>query len=239
MNVFTFTTRLFIAALLYLGCPGGLNAANLFGGNGKPDNIFVASPVLPAALKRVVVLPLAHQDAQADLSSGCDLLDPILQAELIKTKRFEMIAASPKTIQELTGQARWTGEEVLPPDFFGSLQRVYGCDAVLFCELTTYHAYPPLLIGWRMKLVDVSTQKIIWAADVVFDASDPAVSQSAEAYQKQQQGVDKPVSLLNRMWTWIDRRSQPATDDQWTILNSPRYFGEFAATKLFDTLPQR
>ena len=127
----------------------------------------------------------------------------------------------------------------MPPDFFGSLQRVYGCDAVLFCELTTYHAYPPLLIGWRMKLVDVSTQKIIWAADVVFDAGDPAVSQSAEDYQKQQQGIEKPVSLLNRMWTWIDRRAQPATDDQWTILNSPRYFGEFDATKLFETLPQR
>ena len=33
MNVFTFTTRLLIAAMLYLGCPGGLDAANLFGGS--------------------------------------------------------------------------------------------------------------------------------------------------------------------------------------------------------------
>jgi len=52
--------------------------------------------------------------------------------------------------------------EILPPDFLDSLQRVYGCDAVLFCELSTFRAYAPLAVGWRMKLVDVRTRQILW-----------------------------------------------------------------------------
>jgi hypothetical protein len=187
----------------------------------------------------VVLLPLAHEEAQAELVSGCEMLYPVLQAELDKTKKFEVVTASPKTIQGLTGQASWTGGEVLPADFFGSLQRVYGCDAVLFCQLTAFHAYPPLMIGWRMKLVDASTQKIIWAADVVYDASDLAVSKSAEQFQKEQEGAAKPQTFFRRVLTWLDRRSEPVTDEPWAVLNSPRYFGQFSAAKLLQTLPAR
>lgn len=216
-----------------------LNGTSLFAEDAKPDNVYISSPVLPTSLKRVVILPLAHEDSQAELSGGCEMLYPVLQSELVKTKRFEVIPASPETIQGLTGQSSWTGTEILPADFFGSMQRVYGCDAVLFCELSAFHAYPPLMIGWRMKLVDVSTQRIIWAADVIYDASDPVVTKNAEDFEKQQEGVEKPVSLIKRLLTWFDRRAEPVTDQPWTILNSPRYFGQFTAEKLLQTLPER
>jgi hypothetical protein len=215
-------------------------ASSVFGDTAKlDDNVFVSAPVLPASLKRVLLLPLAYEDSQAELSSGCEMLYPVLQAELIKTKRFEVVTASPQTIQGLTGQAGWTGGEVLPVDFFSSLQRVYGCDAVLFCELTSFRAYPPLMIGWRMKLVEVSTQKILWSADVVYDASDSAVTKSAQEFQKQQEGIERPKTFFRRVWTWLDRRAEPVTDDPWTVLNSPRYFGQFSAAKLLQTLPER
>jgi len=220
-------------------CVVCFNGAGVLGGDAQSDNVYSSSGLLPATLKRVVVLPLAHEDPSADLESGCETLSPVLLSELIKTKKFEVVAANPRTIQGLTGQPTWTGAEVLPTDFLASLQRLYGCDAVLFCQLSTYHAYPPLVIGWRMKLVDVSTQKIIWAADMVFDAGDPAVSKSAEAYQKQQQGAEKPSTFLKRVWIWLNRQPEPATDDQWTILNSPRYFGEFSTSTVLQTLPKR
>jgi hypothetical protein len=240
MKMFTLTKSLRGRAALFAFCAVLLNGGSLFGGDTKPgDNVFVSSPLLPASLRRVVLLPLAHENSPAELSSGCEMLGPVLQAELIKAKKFEVVTASPKAIQNLTGQAAWTGAEVLPADFFGSLQRVYGCDAVLFCQLTAFRAYPPLLIGWRMKLVDVSTQKVIWAADEVYDASDLAVSKRAQEFQKQQEGADKPQTFFRRVWTWLDRRSEPATDEPWTVLNSPRYFGQFSAAKLLQTLPER
>jgi hypothetical protein len=96
-----------------------------------------------------------------------------------------------------------------------------------------------MVIGWRMKLVDISTQKIIWAADTVFDAGDPGVCKDAEAYQKHQQGAEKPSTFFRRVWTWLNRYPEPASDDQWTILNSPRYFGEYSASTLLQTLPKR
>jgi len=220
-------------------CAVGLNSGELLCGAPAADNVFTAADSLPVTLKRVLVLPLAHEDSPSELSSGCEMLAPVLEAELIKTKKFEVVAASPNDIQALSGQPTWSGAEILPPDFFGSLQRVYGCDAVLFCQLSTFHAYPPLVIGWRLKLVDLTTQKIIWATDVVYDAGDPAVSKSAEAYQKQQQGTSKPSTFFRRVVTWLNREPEPATDDQWTILNSPRYFGEFTASTLLQTLPKR
>ncbi len=239
MNAFILTQKWRAAAAGCLLCAVLFNGLNLFAGDAPPDNVFTASAILPASLKRVAILPLAHEDSPNDLAAGCEMLYPVLQAELIKTKKFEVVAASPKTVQGLTGQSSWTGGEVLPADFFSSLQRVYGCDAVLFCELSAFHAYPPLTIGWRMKLVDVSTQKIIWSADVVYDASDPAVSKRAQDFEKQQEGTEKPASFFRRIVTWLDRRSEPATDQPWPVLNSPRYFGQFTTEKLLQTLPER
>jgi hypothetical protein len=103
-----------------------------------------------------------------------------------------------------------------------------------------FHAYAPLATGWRMKLVDVATKKIIWAADVVFDASDPAVAKSAEQFQKQQQNVHgETKSLFKNLVRVADRQPASALDDQWVMLNSPRHFGQFAAIKLLQTLPER
>jgi len=231
--------RLGRAAGIIVFCTLCLGGASLFGADPQPDNVYTSPGSLPATLKRILILPLAHDHSAADLSSGCELLCPVLRSEIIKTKKFEVVSADAKTMQGLTGQSDWTGTEALPSDFFGSLQRVYGCDAVLFCELSTFHAYPPLAVGWRLKLVDLSSQKIIWATDVVFDAGDPSVCKSAEAYQRRQQGMEQPTTFFKRVWIWMNRQPEPVTDEQWTVLNSPRYFGEFSAATLLQTLPKR
>jgi hypothetical protein len=38
---------------------------------------------------------------------------------------------------------------------------------------------------------------------------------------------------------YADRQPPSALEDQWAILNSPRYFGQFSAVKLLQTLPAR
>jgi hypothetical protein len=240
MNLLIFAQRFFLAAIIFIGGAPLANAVTLFGDDARPDNIFLAAPVLPATVKRVLMLPLAHAEAQTTLASGCETLSPVLQEELIKTKKFEVVMADPKTLQNATGRLNWTGTEILPTNFFSSLQRVYGCDAILFCELTAFRAYAPLTIGWRLKLVEVSTQKIIWAADVVFDASDPVVSKSAQEFQKLQQGTqEKPKNLFKQAVAFLNREPVPAADEPWKVLNSPRYFGQFSVIKLLLTLPER
>jgi hypothetical protein len=158
--------RIFIKRLLVISmfCIFGISrveCADSPDQNLQIKNIFRSSPSLPATLKRVLILPLACETKPVDLTGGAEILNPVLQAELVKTKKFEVVAASSGTLQNLTGKLTWNGAEILPSDFFDSLRRFYGCDAVLFCQLTVFRAYEPLAVGWRLKLVDAQTQKII------------------------------------------------------------------------------
>lgn len=222
-SVSSLATCVLLAAMLTLlaGCETpGVVAVDLSAPY-QPDNVFLAAPKLPADVKRVAVLPLACDGQQTDLTAGCDALGPILAAELTKTKRFEVIQVSPEELWRLTGRADWTGEEVLPADFLNSLKKEYGCDAVLFCQLTEFRAYPPLAVGWRLKLVDISLQKTIWAGDEHFDAGQPAVIAAALRYQQQEQ-----------------RQFGDDTTD-WLAVTSPRWFGQYSVASLLDTLPAR
>src|ERR1700685_3670440 len=176
---FLIAIRLLVVCVVLMSCAGLVRGAGLFEQNSRPENVFSSSSILPADVKRVIELPLACEESRGDLSDGRESLDSILQTELIKTKKFELVSLNARLLKSFTGRSSWTGAEVLPDDFFDSLQRVYGCDAVLFCQLTVFRAYAPLAVGWRMKLVDVHTQKIIWAVDEVFDAGDPAIARSA------------------------------------------------------------
>jgi hypothetical protein len=204
------------------------------------QNTFVSSSELPVDLRRVVILPLASDTFNSPLSDGCQMLGPVLQAELIKTGKFEVVSADPETLRNCTGRLSWTGEEALPPNFFDSLKQFYGCDAVLFCELTTFRASPPLAIGWRLKLADVKSGKIIWAADEIYDANDSNVRKAAQLYEKREQPHQSLVFHIYSFLAWcINTPTRTALDDQWNILHSPRYFGQFSADQVLKTLPQR
>ena len=187
----------------------------------QSDNAFQVSPNLPADLRRVAVLPLVWEGTQSDLSQGAEVLGPLLLSELGKTKKFEIVSISPGELRSLTGRQSWTGAEILPADFFDSLQRVYGCDAVLFCQLSTFRAYAPLVVGWRMKLVDARTGQILWAVDKIFDAEQPGVLRQARHFH------------IGGQWVI----SNPAND--WQVENSPRQFGQFALAQALSTLPNR
>lgn len=223
-------------------CAGG-NSWNAFADDpagARAANVYVSSPVLPTGLKRVVVLPLAYDGSSQDLAAGCQTLTPILQAQLVKAARFESVAATPETVRSCTGRLSWTGEEVLPADFYSGLKNAYGCEGVLFAQITEFRASPPLAIGWRLKLVDASNGNILWAADEIFDAANLAEAQAAQGYEKSQQPHHNFAYNVYTFAAWcIHVPVRSALDDQWNILNSPRYFGEYSATKLLETMPQR
>jgi hypothetical protein len=172
-------------------------------------------------LQRVAVLPLAANGPGTDLSEGCGLLQPALLAALVRAEKFEVVSVHPEDLRVSSGRAAWTGAEPLPKEFFDSLRREYGCDAVLFCELTVYHPYAPLAIGWRLKLADARTRKIIWAADEVFETGQP------EAFWKAWQ-------------FWLNDDQLAAQESvRWRLASSPRQFGGFTAAKILSRLPAR
>jgi hypothetical protein len=187
----------------------------------RPNNVFAFPAKLPLEFRRVAVLPVAAGATESSLADGSAALGPVLYDQLVKTKRFEVVSVDPASLRRGTGQSAWAGTETLPTDFLGFLRREYDCDGVLFAELTSYHAYAPLAIGWRLKLVDARSGQIIWAADEVFDATQPSVQRAAERFENQ-----------HIHWPFVH-------EENWQALNSPRQFGRYAIATLLGSLPGR
>jgi hypothetical protein len=242
---FLTTAPLFISCLLLGRMPA------LAGGSGPTPppapvaltqigNVYASASQLPVELRRIVMLPPACGAFSGPLSDGCQMLGPVLQAELIKTGKFEVVAADPETLRNCTGALGWTGEETLPSDFFAGLKQFYGCDAVLFCHLTEFRSSAPLAIGWRLKLVDAKTGAILWAADEIYDAKNAQVAKAAQHFERLQQPHQSALYHIYSFLGWcINTPERSALDDQWNILHSPRYFGEFSVAQLLKTLPDR
>ena len=207
-----------LSVLLGSGCMGGFAGRET---KNSTANVYRAAVALPATLRRVAVLPLTTDSIDLTMAEGRDVLQPVLFTELSKTREFELVFVSPAQLRAVTGRAEWNAEETLPLDFFARLHEAFGCDAAIFCRLGRFRAYPPLAVGWDLKLVDGNQRKVVWAIDEVFDAGDPAVVSAARDYYERGVHTDAPLA------------------DPSSILLSPRRFGQYAASAALSTLPSR
>ncbi|MCF7668394.1 MAG: hypothetical protein K9N48_01295 [Verrucomicrobia bacterium] len=215
-----------IAGLLGLLVLAGCRAPQfvrdpIIGAGYTPTNVLSNTVPIPEDLRRVAVLPLTTWSDSAIATSGKEAMSPILRAELVQVPTFEFIFITEDKLFELTGKRIWMAEERLPQDFFTGLENETGCDAVMFCHLTQYHPYKPIIIGWRMKLIDSESLRHWWAIDEAFDAGEAAVMNSARRFYYSDMQVGSP--LPNSM----------------AILDSPRRFGTYTLDAVFDTMPAR
>ena len=185
----------------------------------RPINVH-AEP-LPAHLRRAVLLPLAESPATAALDGGAEHLFPVLQMELQKLRAFEVVVVTPQQLQQWTGRRAWRADEALPGNLLTRVREETGCDGVVFATLTAFRAYPPLAIGWNLRLIDLETGDVVWAVDEVLDAGAQPVIRAARDYSAAQ--IDLPRGA----------------DDGSAVLHSPRRFGQFAAATLVGTLRPR
>jgi hypothetical protein len=210
------------AVLALTGCHTIATPRDVVRGKGyQPQNIYSESPTLPKNIRRVVVLPLTGDENDAVMNEGRTTLAPILVSELIKTKKFEVVTPDAAFLKNRAGRMEWAGEGTLPPDFFALLHENTACDAVLFARLTVYRAYPPLAIGWRLRLVNAETGKTIWAADEIFNGGEPSVNNGARRHQL------------------TEDREPSGAPSEWFVQNSPSKFGQYTAACLLATLPAR
>lgn len=187
----------------------------------SPANIYLPAG-LPDDLRRVALLPMTVPADSGEAEDGRTTMESALQQEIMKANRFELIVVTPAQMRQWTGKALWTAEEKLPPDFFSTVREHTSCDGILFARVTRFRAYPPLTVGWSMKLVyGAAPHRILWAADEVFDAGQPAVVNAATTFAKRNAAGSEHLS------------------DGWSVLHSPRRFSQYAANALVATLPPR
>ena len=209
-----------LAALLGLaGCvlpdPDDL----VLGAQFRPTNVHVEKRRLNPVLRRVAVLPLTSELSGSAANNAREEVETALRNAMKGTQRFEVVWLSPTEVRESTGRGDWSVLEELPADFFTRLQGRSGCDAVLFARLTRYEPYPPLAVGWHLKLVGSPTPQVLWELDEVFDAREPGVANAARRFQQSNRTVG----------------AGPA--DSRVVLSSPRRFVAYAANATFLTLP--
>jgi hypothetical protein len=201
-----------LALALATGCTTATASTKAF----VPSN-HSGDAVMPATVRRVVLLPLAGAGV-APPASLADL-DPVVAAALQQQNRFEVIALSRDTCRRLFGSEELASVSALPPEFLAAVQHEYAADAVLFVDVTVFRAYRPLEIGFRAKLATVRDVRLVWVFDNLFSAADPAVVNSARRHVLTGGLPDIPADL------------SPA------VVQSPSRFAAYAAEAMFATLP--
>lgn len=187
----------------------------------RPVNYRLAPGGFPAEFRRVAVLPLTSNPQEPMAGDGVVTLETVFLGELRRRAVFEVVTVTKEELRAWTGQSTWRQEEPLPADFLSRIRQHTGCDGVLFAHLAVYRPYPPLAVGWRLRLVEHAQGRSLWETDEVFDAGSAEVIRAAQVYARQQQ-------------------NQPATDlDSLAVLNSPRRFGQYTAAALCALLPGR
>jgi len=210
-----------VAAAVLCGC-AGLEASSRHRALGpgpvyQPTNFFCAVAALPAHLRRVAVLPISVADGDWEAATGRDALREVLVAELGKAQRFEVVAVSSRQMRALSGREALRPDEAVPAELLRQLRTQLGCDGALFVHLQPYRPYPPLKLGWNLKLADLHTRQILWAADEVFDASEEPVARAALRYAHQHDANQ--------------------TDDT-LVLTAPRRFAQYTLATLLARLPR-
>jgi hypothetical protein len=140
---------------------------------------------LPANLQRVVVLPLVPGRGNRMTERGVPLIKQTFIDEFSRARIFDVVTLSPGHLEQLVGVRALHADSPLPKNFLETIQKGTVCEAVLFAELTTYRAYPPVAIGWKLHLFDLKTEKLLWAVDEVFDTGRAPVANALRRHMRQ------------------------------------------------------
>ena len=205
----------------------------------KPSNIYCRAPVIPSDIRRVALLPVSTTTDEAFLQTGAETLEPIVYAELVKTKKFEIVPVTRQQMKEWTGRTLWKTDEALPPDFFKKIGKATACDAVMFAQLTRFQPYQPIAVGWKLNLIQTATTVVTDPLNAT-NAADPITNVRSSTFWSVDEVLDSgdpSVSLASRRYYRAHLRNDAPAADVSTMASSPTRFGQYALYSLLATLP--
>lgn len=209
-------------ALMASGCQTAPKISDIvIGPDYEVSNYHHPAPSLPPEIRRIAVLPITSSAHDAQAGQGKEHLQEIVRSELDKMGRFEAVYIAPEQLKRWSGRENWRAEDVIVKSTLDKLGAETGAQGILFVHLSNYSPYPPLLIGWKMKLARLDTMEILWALDEVFDAGQESVSNSARRFSKHRVPVN------------------PVLADSRTVLISPAMFARYSLTASLATIPAR
>lgn len=168
-------------------------------------NVAHQSPRKP--VMRVVVFPLTSWD-ESIATTDLQALTQCFRERLLTKTCFECIF-----VNEWPEENCLTG---LSQAFLEKWRKDYDADGLLWVGLTHYAPYVPLKLGVRAQLLEISTARILWMVEELFDSQDDRVERHVKDFQTQ-----NTFETLNNLGQL-----------------SPRFFGTYVADKIWSTLPR-
>ena len=77
----------------------------------------------------------------------------------------------------------------------GSIRETLNCDGVLLGTITEFKPYPHMVLGLRLRLLDLRDGELLWALEQIWDITDKTTEYRIKDYYKTQKKDD---SRLNR-----------------------------------------
>jgi hypothetical protein len=206
--------RLCLPAALLLGLLGGCASG--------PNDPMAGSYYLnlhkePRALGRVALVELDNMSTYPEISRDAT---EALFLELQKKQLFSLARVS-------QDDPAWPAlrENLDSPQGLQTLLEVrerLKCNGLLVGTVTEYRPYPRLVLGLRLKLLDLTDSRLLWGLEQVWDSSDRSMQKRIQAYFKRPLGLG-PVPLREQV-----------------VVMSPLEFVRFAAYETAQTLePKR
>ena len=184
-------------------------------------NVYKTPEGLGPHIKRVAMMPLTSGRGNRNAERGVHQMQVVLTEEFSRNRVFDIVTVTPDRLQRIFGRRAIYADEPLPHDFLQTLQRETGCQAVLFTELTTFRAYPPVALGWKIHLFDLKSENLIWAVDEVFDGGQNPVANSLRKH------IRKNHSAHNSAATEL------------LVLDSPREMARYSLSELIPTIVKK
>jgi len=68
----------------------------------------------------------------------------------------------------------------------------FGCNGLLVGTVTRYQPYPHMVLGLRLKLLDLTDGQVLWAVEQAWDASDRTIQKRIKAYSRESRKAGQP-----------------------------------------------
>jgi len=126
--------------LLTGGCETPKPALPELGARFEPKNVYRAVEVLPGDLQRVVLMPVTIASSELATLDQRNQLAHILEEELRKTHRFEVVRATREELRRGFGKDAFSAAEPLPSDLLTRIQSAHSADGVMFVQISSYRS---------------------------------------------------------------------------------------------------
>ena len=135
----------------------------------------------PTLLGRVALVEFDNKSTYPEISKD---VSEALYVALQKKQQFGL------TTVAQTDPA-WRSLQIGPDDTFSpdqcvKIRQMLQCDAVLAGVVTEFRPYPHLMIGLRLRLIDLTDGQLVWAVEQVWDSGDRGTEVRIKRYLKVQ-----------------------------------------------------